>query len=487
MAFMRFYSTNNKEALVTFEEALLTGMPADYGLYMMDKTALPMFSQKDLTALRGKSYAEIAHAVLTPFLSEEFEPETLRSLLADAYNPAHIQAPLQNVNENTDILWLTHGPTCSFKDFAARFFGRTLNHFLKARGKRRLVVVATSGDTGGAIADALHGLDSVYCVVLYPADGVSEVQRRQMTTLGDNVYAVAIQGDFDVCQALAKRLLNDAEYASRTFGDPAYITSANSISLGRLLPQIVFPFYAYSQIHVATGEPIVLSIPSGNFGDMMGSVIAKHMGLPIEKIVCGVNENKTFSDFLITGEYNVRPAVYSPSSAMIVSHPSNVIRLIDLYGGHIYDERDTSGKVVRAGIIDIQPDMLTMRQDIYSCSVDNKQHYETMKRFYAETGIIIEPHGAVGIETLATYREQFDSRTHAVVYETADPAKFPVDVVEALERAPETPEQIERQKKLPERIYTMQQASIISPLLGKTCSDEQYQELTEHIANWKLI
>lgn len=240
-------------------------------------------------------------------------------------------------------------------------------------------------------------------------------------------------------------------------------------------------------MNIGVGEPIVLSIPSGNFGDMMGSVIAKHMGLPIEKIICGVNENKTFSDFLITGEYSVRPAVYSPSSAMIVSHPSNVIRLIDLYGGHIYDERDASGKVVRAGVIDIQPDMLSMRRDIYSCSVDNKQHYETMKRFFAETGIIVEPHGAVGIETLAIFREQFDSRTHAVIYETADPAKFPVDVVEALARAPEIPQQIERQKKLPERIFTMQQASIISPMLGKTCSEEQYLELTEHIASWKLV
>lgn len=484
---MRFYSTNNKDSLVTFEDALLTGMPADYGLFMMDAATIPKLTRQHIAALRGKSYADIAHTILSPFLAEEFDAETLHELLKDAYNPEHIQAPLQHVNENTDILWLTHGPTCSFKDFAARFFGRTLNHFLKARGKRRLVVVATSGDTGGAIADALHKLDSVFCVVLYPAEGVSEVQRRQMTTLGDNVYAVAVQGDFDVCQALAKRLLNDVDYAARVFGDPAFITSANSISLGRLLPQIVFPFYAYSQIDVGVGEPIVLSIPSGNFGDMMGSVIAKHMGLPIEKIICGVNENKTFSDFLITGEYNVRPAVYSPSSAMIVSHPSNVIRLIDLYGGHIYDERDTSGRVVRAGVIDIQPDMLALRRDIYSCSVDNKQHYETMRRFFADTGIIIEPHGAVGVETLQIYREQFDSRTHAVIYETADPAKFPADVVEALERAPETPAQIERQKKLPERVFTMQQAAIISPLLGKTCSDEQYQELTEHIAAWKLI
>lgn len=484
---MRFYSTNNKDLRVSFEQALLAGMPSDYGLFMMDKNDVPQLKPQVIASMRGKSYAEIAREVLSPYLSEEFDEATLKSLLDDAYNPEHIKAPLQKINENTDILWLTQGPTCSFKDFAARFFGRTLNHFLHKSGKRRLVVVATSGDTGGAIADALHKLDSVFCVVLYPAEGVSEVQRRQMTTLGDNVYAIAVQGDFDVCQALAKRLLNDISYATRTFNDPEFITSANSISLGRLLPQIVFPFYAYSQMDVAVGEPVVLSIPSGNFGDMMGSIIAKHMGLPIEKIVCGVNENRTFSDFLLTGEYNVRPAVYSPSSAMIVSHPSNVIRLIDLYGGHIYDERDNTGKVVKSGVIDIQPDMNALRQDIYSCSVNNSQHFETIKKFFSDTGIIIEPHGAVGVEALQTYREQFDSRTHAVIYETADPAKFPADVVQALERAPETPTQIERQKKLPERIFTMRQASIMSPLLGKTCSEEQYEELTQLIASWKLV
>ena len=484
---MHFYSTNNKDLRVSFEDALLTGMPPDYGLFMMAKADIPKLKPQAITDMRGKSYAEVALSVLTPFLSEEFDAETLKALLSDAYNPEQIQAPLQKVNENTDILWLTKGPTCSFKDFAGRFFGRTLNHFLKKRGKRRLVVVATSGDTGGAIADALHGLDAVFCVVLYPAEGVSEVQRRQMTTLGDNVYAVAVQGDFDVCQALAKRLLNDMSYASAVFGDSEFITSANSISLGRLLPQIVFPFYAYSQMNVGVGEPIVLSIPSGNFGDMMGTAIAKQMGLPIEKIICGVNENKTFSDFLLTGEYNVRPAVYSPSSAMIVSHPSNVIRLIDLYDGHIYDERDSSGKVTKAGVIDITPDMDALRRDIYSCSVDNAQHFETMKKFFADTGIIIEPHGAVGVETLQIYREQFDSRTHAVIFETADPAKFPADVITALDRAPETPAPIERQKRLPERVFTMRQASIISPLLGKTCSDEQYEELTQLIASWKLI
>jgi threonine synthase len=297
-----------------------------------------------------------------------------------------------------------------------------------------------------------------------------------MTTLGTNIFAVAVQGDFDVCQALAKRVLNDTAFAQEVFGDTQHITSANSISLGRLLPQIVFPFYALSQTNSTRGEQIVLSIPSGNFGDMMGSVIAKHMGLPVEKIVCGVNENKVFTEFLITGNYNIEPAVYSPSSAMIVSHPSNVARLIDLYGGHISDVRDQTGKVLQAGVIDQLPDMDALRRDIFSCSVSNTRHFETMSALYAKHGITIEPHGAVGFEALELYREQFDSRTHAIVYETADPAKFSEDVHKAIKLMPEVPPQILKQEKLPERIHVMKQDSFISPLLGKSCSDEQYEE-----------
>jgi threonine synthase len=485
---MKFYSTNDHSITASFEEALLAGLPADYGLFTIPKEQIPKLSAKDIEELRGASYADIAYAVLLPYLREDFSPEDLKKLLEDAYDPAHITAPLQKIDDALSLLWLTHGPTCSFKDFAARFFGRSLNHFLRLRNKKRLVVVATSGDTGGAIADALHGLDSVFCIVLYPKDAVSEVQRRQMTTLGGNVHAFAIPGDFDVCQALAKRILNDASYAQQTFGDPEFITSANSISLGRLLPQIVFPFYAHAHSEQQPEHGFVMSVPSGNFGDMMGTVIAKAMGLPIAKIVCGVNENKTFTEFMLTGSYTVTPAVYSPSSAMIVSHPSNVARLIDLYGGHMYDERDpATQKVLRPGVIDAQPDMDALRSDIFSCSVDNPTHFSTMTSFYEKTGIIIEPHGAVGVEALRVYRENSGDNTPAVVYETADPAKFPADVQQSVQVYPEIPPQITAQAALAERIYTLEQQPISSLTLGKTCSDEQYTELCTKIAALKLI
>ena len=247
--------------------------------------------------------------------------------------------PLTKAENLGQVLGLDHlyikndclNPTYSFKDYAARFFARVLNYFLKRSGLKRMVAVATSGDTGGAVADALHNQDSVDNVIFFPKGSITERQRRQMTTLQDNIYAFEVNGDFDVCQALAKRLLGDRNFADQLFGDPDRFTSANSISLGRLLPQAVYSFFAYSRV-AHYDEPMIASVPSGNFGDMMGTVLAKEMGLPIPKIVCGVNENREFPEFLSTGSYVVKPSIKSPSSAMIVSNPSNFARLIDLYG-----------------------------------------------------------------------------------------------------------------------------------------------------------
>ena len=191
-------------------------------------------------------------------------------------------------------MWLTKGPTCSFKDYAARFYARILNHFLKKRGLTRIVLVATSGDTGGAIADSLKGMSNAFVVVFYPQDSISAGQRRQMTTLGKNVFAVAVHAEFDVCQQLAKYLMGDKKFAYEISKDEDIFTSANSISLGRQLPQMVYPFYGYSRMGLDGSEMMIPSIASGNFGDIMGTVLAKEMGLPVHPIICAVNENKVF-------------------------------------------------------------------------------------------------------------------------------------------------------------------------------------------------
>ena len=357
------------------------------------------------------------------------------------------------------------------------FFGRTLNYFLERSGLKRVVAVATSGDTGGAVADALHGLDSVDNVVFFPKGSVTERQRRQMTTLGDNVYAFEVNGDFDVCQALAKRLLGDKLFAEELFHDADRFTSANSISVGRLLPQSVYPFFAYSRV-AEYDEPMIASVPSGNFGDMMGTVLAREMGLPIKRILCGVNENDEFPEFLDTESYLVKPSRKSPSSAMIVSNPSNFARLIDLYGGHVYDQRDSEGKVIREGVLDVPPDLEAMRKDFWSISVDNPDHYTAIREVYERYGIMMEPHGAVGWRALETFLGGKHDRL-SVIYETADPGKFPDDVQKAIGVIPDIPERIKKQSMLQERIYSLDEAPFTRKDGSLVLSEDQYEKAKE--------
>jgi threonine synthase len=354
------------------------------------------------------------------------------------------------------------------------------------------------------VADALYGLGNVFNVVLFPRDAISEAQRRQMTTLGENIFAFGVNGDFDVCQEIAKNLLGDRAFARECFGDPDRFTSANSISLGRLLPQSVYPFFAYARIAasgalggggvVAGGglaagkgsgrgndglEPFIASVPSGNFGDMMGTVIAKQMGLPIEKIVCGVNENREFPEFLATRRYVVRRSEWSPSTAMIVSHPSNLARLIEFYGGHMEDERDgVMKKVTRPGVVRRMPDIEEMHRDLFSVSVSNEDHYRTIREVYETHGIILDPHGSVGWKSLMEYTGGKHDRP-AVIYETADPGKFPEDIVKAIGVSPEIPVGIRRQASLPERTFTVDSEPSIDKTGAKRMSEVQYGEIRE--------
>jgi threonine synthase len=474
-----FYSTNSKNSeKVNFETALLKGLAPDYGLYMFDKSDIPKLGEDKIKNLKGKKYSEIALEVLNPIIGNEFDDGELKSILDDAYREDKIPTDVEKVNNDTYIMWLTKGPTYSFKDYAARFFGRTLNYFLGKRGERRVVIVATSGDTGGAVADALAGLDNVDNIVLFPKGAVSEGQRKQMTTLKNNIYAFEVNGDFDICQSLAKTLLGDKEFAIELFDDEKALTSANSISVGRLLPQAVYPFYAYSKIEE---ESFVASIPSGNFGDMMGTVVAREMGLPVKKIICGVNENKEFPKFLETGEYEVLPSVYSPSSAMIVSHPSNLARLIDIYDGQMIDERDPkTKKVTKQGVIKKMPDIEKLREDIYSISIDNDTHYKTMKEVYESQKVILDPHGSVGWKALESYRSETNDSDVGVIYETADPGKFPKDVEKAIGVVPEVPKRMKEQSEMEERIYSINSNSENTEN-GLKLTDEQVKEAKEKI------
>lgn len=468
-----YYSTNDKSENVNFETALMNGLASQYGLYMMARHNIPKLAPESIKLMKGMTYAEIAYTVLKPFLQAEIAENDIKAMLEDAYDDRVIPTRVQHLTGQTHIMWLTQGPTYSFKDYAARFFGRMLNHFLKKSGRKRIVAVATSGDTGGAVADALHGLDSVDNIVFFPKGSITERQRRQMTTLGKNVYAFEVNGDFDVCQALAKRLLGDKVFAEEVFEDADRFTSANSISVGRLLPQAVYPFFAYARV-ADFDEPLLASVPSGNFGDMMGTVLAREMGLPIERIICGVNENDEFPQFLNTNAYQVKPSRKSPSSAMIVSNPSNFARLIDLYGGHVYDQRDSSGKVTQEGVMDLPPDLEAMRKDFWSISVSNPDHYAAIKEVYDRYGVMMEPHGAVGWRALDTFLGGRHDRL-SVIYETADPGKFPDEVEKAIGIVPDVPERIALQASLPERIYTIDEPSFVRKDGSLTLSEPQYE------------
>lgn len=476
---MYYYSTNNHEERVDFETALLSGMGSNYGLYMFPKDSIPIIDSLTIKRMREMSYAEIAHLVLRPFLFPEVADDVLKEVVEKAYSEKEIKTRVEKVTGKTYIMWLTGGPTNSFKDYAARFFARILEYFLKRRKKRKIVIVATSGDTGGAVANALFGLENISCVVLYPKESISEEQRRQMTTLMGNVYAFEVNGDFDICQALAKEILSDKEYAKSAFGDDSIFTSANSISIGRLLPQAVYPFFGYSRIANEASE-FIASVPSGNFGNMMGTVIAKKMGLPIKKIICALNENTEFMEFLKEGRYIVRPTKKCPSSAMNVSHPSNLARLFDLYGGHIYDERDKlTGEIKRRGVIDKMPDLESLRMDVEAISVSNEEHYLTIKEVYEKYGVILDPHGAVGWKALEKYLggiHDFPS----IVYETADPGKFPNVIKEALGFEPDIPEGIKRRMILEERIFKIESEPHLAPY-GLKPSKEQIIEAKRKI------
>lgn len=471
-----YHSTNNKTEQVGFRQALLNGIASNYGLYMMERKDIPRLSLQDIEEMESKPYAQIAYRVLLPYVVPDIAEDTFLRLLEDAYNESVIPVEIQHVTGKKHIMWLSKGPTYSFKDFAALFFGRVLNHFLGESGLKKTVVVATSGDTGGAVAFALHGLENVSNIVFFPRDSISEQQRRQMTTLGDNIHAFSIRGDFDVCQEIAKNLLSDKSFAAQCLSDPERFTSANSISLGRLLPQAVYPFFAYSRLGL-DGKTMIASIPSGNFGDIMGTLIAKAMGLPVKKIICGVNENRQFPDFLRTGEYRVKPSLWSPSTAMIVSHPSNLARLVEFYGGRMYDERDPeTNKVIRQGVIEAMPELDRMRDDIYTVSVTNKEHYTTIREVFDSYGVILDPHGAVGWKALDLYLGGKQTET-SVVYETAEPGKFPKDIEKAIGIQPSIPEGIQKQTSLKENLYEVQSGPLIDKAGNKYMSEEQYEEV----------
>jgi threonine synthase len=430
---LSYYSTNRKAPKVSFKDALIKGLAPDGGLYMPEQ--VPIFTAAEIESLSGLEYHEIAFKVLGKFLADEIEPAILKQITKEAYN---FEVPLEQVQGRNYVMRLDRGPTASFKDFAARMMGRLMQHFLKQENKNILILAATSGDTGSAMASAFYGLDNVKVLVLFPIEEVSERQRQQMTTLHGNIKVLALDGKFDDCQALVKQAFSDPEL------DYLNMTSSNSINIGRLLPQMVYYFWAYSQLAGKTGEEIIFSVPSGNFGDLMGGMLAKKMGLPVKKFIVATNANDEFPKLMQTEKYQkIEPSVNCLSSAMNVGHPSNLARLVEIYGGNM----DEKGNILQA------PDYKAMRADIHAASISDDETKQCISNVYNTHKVLLEPHGAVGWQAAEQYRKQggCSSSDLLVCLETAHPAKFPDSILEITGIDPELPESLKGLEKLEER------------------------------------
>ena len=436
MSALLFRSTNGESPAVNLREAFLRGQAPDRGLYFPEK--FPQLAPEEIAAFAKLPYHEIAFRVLSKYTDGIIPADVLAEFCRESYN---FEIPLEKVYDRVVVMRLDQGPTASFKDFAARMMARLMGRFLAEDGKQLTILTATSGDTGAAVAHAFHNVPGVRVIVLFPIDEVSLSQRKLMTTLTGNVHTVAIDGKFDDCQAMVKQAFADVALKHLP------LSSANSINIGRLLPQSVYYFYAAARL-AKNGEPIVFSIPSGNFGDMMGAMVAKQMGLPVKKIIASVNDNDAFPKFLASGVYQkICPSRNSVSNAMNVGHPSNLARLVALYGGQM----DETGKILR------QPNLDAMRQDLFSSSVSDDRTRETIREVWNKYELLLEAHGAVAwagfedwlkIESLGNFP--------AVVLETANPAKFPEEIEQTIGFAPDVPPAMTAAIQLPEAFDRMQ-------------------------------
>jgi len=437
---IKYYSTNRKAPEVTFREALLEGLAPDGGLYLPD--SIPVFSKKELWSFSGKEYHEIAFEVLNRIIGNEINKDDLIKLCLDSYDFA---VPLEKVYSRNYIMRLDEGPTASFKDFAARMMSRLMQHFLALNDQHLVILTATSGDTGSAVANAFCGMPNIDVVILFPKDEVTVMQRKQMTTLQNNISVIAIDGKFDDCQKLAKTAFMDQSLSLIP------LSSANSINIGRLIPQSVYYFYAWSKLVATVDDKVVFSVPSGNFGNLMGGVIARQMGLPVAQFIISTNDNNEVPELLRTGRYSkIDPSKNCISSAMNVGHPSNLARIIAIYGG-IMDEN---------GIIIKEPDIERMRNDFFPVSVTDEETRTTISDIYRKHKIIMEPHGAVAWFGIREYlkKERYlkpESQLY-IALETAHPAKFPEELQKVLNINPALPCSLESISEKSEKYHTFE-------------------------------
>ena len=405
---MKFYSTNNNAPLATLEKAVVKGLAEDRGLYMPER--IKTLPAEFFDTIQEKTFQDIAFTVADAFFGEDIPAVDLRRIVDDTLQ---FDCPVVPVKDNIYALELFHGPTLAFKDVGARFMARLLQYFIKMEneGQEVNVLVATSGDTGSAVANGFLGVDGIHVYVLYPKGKVSPIQECQFTTLGRNITAVEVDGVFDDCQRLVKSAFMDDELCHHM-----RLTSANSINVARFLPQAFYYFWAYAQLRSqlstlnsqlsTLNSQLVICVPSGNFGNICAGLFAKRMGLPIKHFIAANNANSVFFEYLQSGDYVPRASIQTIANAMDVGDPSNFARIYDLYG--------KSHAAITA--------------DISGCTYSDEQIAETIRKVYADTGYLCDPHGACGMRAL---EEQLQKDEVGVFLETAHPAKFK-DTVERI-------------------------------------------------------
>lgn len=385
---MHYFSTNRTSPHVSFGQAVLNGQPDDKGLYFPSE--IPKLTSEFLARFRSRSNAQIAFDVIRPYLGGEIPDEELFKICSETVN---FEFPLIPINGRISTLELFHGPTLAFKDVGARFMSRCLGYFSRGNKEKTIVIVATSGDTGGAVAAGFHGVEDIEVVILYPTGKVSKVQELQLTTLGGNVTTLELHGNFDDCQALAKDALADSDLQTKV-----NLTSANSINVARWLPQQFYYFYALKQWD---GEPPVVSVPSGNFGNLASGILAHISGLPVSKFIAACNANDVVTRFLETEDYEPRQSVTTLSNAMDVGSPSNFVRILEIFGNRFID----------------------IKEKLESVSISDETTAATMREVYAQSNYILDPHGAVGYRALDDYLSVHKGKK-GIVLETAHPVKF---------------------------------------------------------------
>ena len=395
---MKLYSTNNKSLRVSFQEAIFNSLPEDKGLYMPEH--IPTLDPFFIKNIQQYSLQEIAFTVASTLIGDDIPQDDLKKIVEDAIN---FDAPVKFLDAETAVLELFHGPSYAFKDFGARFMSRIMGYFSQEDDKLLDVLVATSGDTGGAVALGFLGVEGTRVTILYPRGKVSNVQEEQLTTNGQNIRALEVDGTFDDCQALVKQAFND-----KSLNRELRLTSANSINIARLIPQTFYYFWAYAQLKSQGIHEVVFTVPSGNFGNIGAGLLAYKMGLPVKKFVAATNVNDTVPRFLTTGAYDPKPSVQTLANAMDVGNPSNWVRIQDLFAN----------------------DLEKLRQMIISYTYNDDETRFAMRELFDKYNYVSCPHTAIGYLAAKAYKAEHTGEYASVFLSTAHPCKFP-DGIEA--------------------------------------------------------